>query len=550
MPLRDSLDIGTQDGFAGATIDDDRLPDLSSVEAALIDQPEPTEEELLDADLAAPIGLLSLEEEGRLTRACVERRNAWRAAVLSDIFGRRAALVQYRLAARMEQSGIAKRMFSLHEKSPLKMQSRLLELIVPIDALAEQDVRAAHSAPAQDDLMTLFQEYPLSIRLLRKIAADRETMLAAFAVSTPEQAETLACEHLASQEECSATAIRVSHCHRLWKEVRDRIVLANRPLAASIAKRNRQRDMEFRDVLSLGTIGLLIAVDKYDPSRRIKFGTYATWWIRQSVLRGIEWESRVIRLPSGHAGLLYAITQFRHAYFGDHGRTPTVADIATQFHIDEDLAEHFLRIRKPVSLNTTGDRVDRELGESIPDREAPDTVDEAQRNDVRERVIAWVMALPPVEREIINARFGLGLVIQPVADGQSASQAIRDEESYGMCRTLEDIGREWGMSRERVRQRAAAGLRHLRELSTKPQSAVAPPRPQYADAHMNLRIAELELPAKIVNALRNHGVYYVGDYVRMIADGAAAIPGIGGKSQALIEHLLRGMGIWTNTVVR
>ena len=224
---------------------------------------------------------------------------------------------------------------------------------------------------------------------------------------------------------------------------RERLIMANTRLVVSIAKRYQRRGMPFQDLIQEGNLGLLKAVNRFDPDRGYKFSTYATWWIRQAITRAVANQARTIRLPV-HMGnairKLYGTTQRLEQ---EQGRSPTVQEIAEELEIKPDRVRWIMRVaRHPLSLQRpVGEEGEGELGNLIQDAEAPAPPDVAEQAILRDTLEELLSTLSPREARILRLRFGL-----------------QDGNHY----TLEEIGDRFGVTRERVRQIEQKALRRLR----------------------------------------------------------------------------------------
>ncbi|MEU6256318.1 RNA polymerase sigma factor [Streptomyces sp. NPDC047043] len=306
----------------------------------------------------------------------------------------------------------------------------------PVETRAAERARADSSGPSSD----LFRQYLREIGRIPLLTAAEEVELARRV-----EAGLFAEERLSTAPDLdSQLALDLDRLVVMGRMAKRRLIEANLRLVVSVAKRYVGRGLTMLDLVQEGNLGLIRAVEKFDYARGYKFSTYATWWIRQAMSRALADQARTIRVPVHVVELINRVVRVQRRMLQERGYEPTPEEVAAHLDLPPERVSEVLRLaQEPVSLHApVGEEDDVALGDLIEDGDATSPVESAAFLLLREHLEAVLSTLGERERKVVQLRYGL-------VDGRP--------------RTLEEIGRIFGVTRERIRQIESKTLNKLRD---------------------------------------------------------------------------------------
>nr|WP_030826230.1 RNA polymerase sigma factor [Streptomyces hygroscopicus] len=326
---------------------------------------------------------------------------------------------------------------SVESVEPAESVERMesIESVDPIEPV-EPPARAETSGPSAD----LFRQYLREIGRIPLLSAAEEVELARRV-----EAGLFAEEKLGTASDLDTQlALDLDRLVVLGRMAKRRLIEANLRLVVSVAKRYIGRGLTMLDLVQEGNLGLIRAVEKFDYARGYKFSTYATWWIRQAMSRALADQARTIRVPVHVVELINRVVRVQRRMLQERGYEPTPEEVAAHLDLPPERVSEVLRLaQEPVSLHApVGEEDDVALGDLIEDGDAASPVESAAFLLLREHLEAVLSTLGERERKVVQLRYGL-------ADGRA--------------RTLEEIGRIFGVTRERIRQIESKTLNKLRD---------------------------------------------------------------------------------------
>ena len=319
----------------------------------------------------------------------------------------------------------------------------------PIEALEEipeeeiVDPNSLVDSFGTDDPVRMYLKEIGKVNLL---TSDEEVELAKSMGAGMEAAEQLAELERTGEEIPPEVRRELEQMIKKGERAKQRLAEANLRLVVSIAKRYVGRGMQFLDLIQEGNLGLIKAVEKFDFTKGFKFSTYATWWIRQAITRAIADQARTIRIPVHMVETINKVIRVNRQLLQELGHDPTPEETAAEMNMPVERVREILKIaQEPVSLETPiGEEEDSHLGDFIPDEDASEPAEAASATLLKEQLVDVLSTLTPREEKVLKLRFGF---------------------EDGRTRTLEEVGKEFNVTRERIRQIEAKALRKLRHPS-------------------------------------------------------------------------------------
>ena len=343
------------------------------------------------------------------------------------------------ITSQLEKYGLDMDDFEIIYDGLKKLDVTVVENQKEADDIQAEKLGVANIEGAADDSVKMYLKEIGQVPLL---SSDEETVLA-IKMDTGLKAK----ERLDHSENLTIAEKEIlKKEYEIGSNARNRLIEANLRLVVSIAKKYVGRGMQFLDLIQEGNMGLMKAVEKFDHTKGFKFSTYATWWIKQSITRAIADQARTIRIPVHMVETINKTGRVSRQLLQELGREPTPAEIAEKMGVSVDKINEIQQISQdPVSLEKPiGEEEDSRLVDFIEDNDTPSPSSQAEANMLNDKLKEVLDTLTPRENEVIRRRYGL---------------------DDGKPKTLEEVGKEFNVTRERIRQIEAKALRKLRHPS-------------------------------------------------------------------------------------
>jgi len=332
------------------------------------------------------------------------------------------------------------------EDFPLELDDDVLPPVTELEEIPEEEIVDPNTLVDSFAIDDPVRMYLKEIGKVDLLTPEREVELAQAMGSGAAAKEQLAELEKSGEPIPEETLKKLKKAVKGGERAKQQLAEANLRLVVSIAKRYVGRGMLFLDLIQEGNLGLIKAVEKFDYTKGYKFSTYATWWIRQAITRAIADQARTIRIPVHMVETINKVIRVNRQLLQELGHDPTPEETAAEMNMPVEKVREILKIaQEPVSLETPiGEEEDSHLGDFIPDEDASEPSEAASFTLLKEQLVDVLSTLTPREEKVLRLRFG-------IEDGRT--------------RTLEEVGKEFNVTRERIRQIEAKALRKLRHPS-------------------------------------------------------------------------------------
>ena len=329
---------------------------------------------------------------------------------------------------------------------PPELEDDILPPVAELEEIPEEEIVDPNTLVDSFAIDDPVRMYLKEIGKVDLLTPEREVELAQAMGAGAAAKEQLAELERSGEEIPEETRKELNKAVKQGERAKQQLAEANLRLVVSIAKRYVGRGMLFLDLIQEGNLGLIKAVEKFDYVKGFKFSTYATWWIRQAITRAIADQARTIRIPVHMVETINKVIRVNRQLLQELGHDPTPEETAEEMGMPVEKVREILKIaQEPVSLETPiGEEEDSHLGDFLPDEGASEPSEAASFTLLKEQLVEVMSTLTPREEKVLRLRFG-------IEDGRS--------------RTLEEVGKEFNVTRERIRQIEAKALRKLRHPS-------------------------------------------------------------------------------------